>query len=108
MSSKAARRQALGWVYRLDTPEQIRADGPEFETWLARSSEHGAAYYLAERARCEIEVCREAIVEVGGVSEEGLVNRIKRQYAPRLARKARRIGFPLTAAIATIAVIVLW
>ena len=97
MSSTGARVQALGWAHKLDTAEQIQADGPEFETWMAQSAEQDDAYHLAERARCHVELYRKAIVEAGVFDEEMLLNRIKQHYATPRGRKVLRSGVPLTA-----------
>lgn len=99
--------QALGWAHKLDTAEQIQADGPEFETWMAQSTEQDDAYHLAERARCHVELYRKAILETGVFDEEMLLNRIKQHYAPPRGRKVLRVGVPLTATATMIALITL-
>ena len=107
MSNKGARVQALGWAHKLDTAEQIQADGPEFETWMAQSTEQDDAYHLAERARCHVELYRKAILEAGVFDEEMLLNRIRQHYAPPRGRKVLGIGIPLTATAAMIVAIAL-
>lgn len=107
MSNKGARVQALGWAHKLDTAEQIQADGPEFETWMAQSTEQDDAYHLAERARCHVELYRRAILEAGVFDEEMLLNRIRQHYASPRGRKVLGIGVPLTATAAMLVVIAL-
>ena len=103
MSNKGARLQALGWAHKLDTAEQIQADGPEFETWMAQSTEQDDAYHLAERARCHVELYRRAILEAGVFDEEMLLNRIKQHYAPPRGRKGLRIRVVVIALLVSLA-----
>ena len=103
MSNKGARVQALGWAHKLDTAEQIQADGPEFETWMAQSTEQDDAYHLAERARCHVELYRKAILEAGVFDEETLLNRIKQHYAPPRGRKGLRIRVVVIALLVSLA-----
>lgn len=107
MSNMGARVQALGWAHKLDTAEQIQADGPEFETWMAQSAEQDDAYHLAERTRCQVELYRKAILEAGVFDEEMLLNRLKQHYASPRGRKVLRIGVPLAATATMIVVIAL-
>jgi transmembrane sensor len=56
-TQEAARREAVGWLLRLDGPDAAEADWLAFQAWLEAAPEHRDAFEAVDRVSAELAEC---------------------------------------------------